>query len=178
MRLPISLSLLLLGLFSCHSPKPLATVPNLDLERYSGRWYEIERLPNSFEKGLSCVQARYSLKADGTIGVENSGYGKDGWEKVSGKALRKDPAKPGEIKVTFFWPFYGDYYVIDLDPDYHYALVGSPSRKYLWILAREPQLPEEQIQALKQKAEALGFDTAAMEGLEYKHLQPRKTIDY
>ena len=178
MRLPISLSLLLLALVSCRSPKPLATVPNLDLERYSGRWYEIERLPNSFEKGLSCVQARYSLKGDGSIGVENTGYGKDGWKKVSGKALRKDPSRPGEIKVTFFWPFYGDYYVIDLDPDYHYALVGSPSRKYLWILARRPQLPEERIQALKQKAEALGFDTAAMEGLEYKHLQPRKTIDY
>jgi len=168
MRFGISLSVLVLALMSCGSRKPLATVAQLDLERYSGVWYEIERLPNSFEEGLSCVQAAYSLNADGSIIVENHGYGEDGWEKVKGKALRKDNSKPGEIKVTFFWPFYGDYYVLDLDKDYQYALVGAPSRKYLWILARQPDLPESRISALKQKAQALGFETGLMERISHE----------
>lgn len=159
---------MLLFLSACSGSKPLATVVELDLQRYAGVWYEIERLPNSFEKGLSCVQASYALNPDGSIVVENHGYGPKGWKKVKGSAVQKEFEKPGEIKVTFYWPFYGDYFILELDKEYQYALVGSPSRKYLWILARQPEMPEERIMALKQKAQSLGFDTSTMERISHQ----------
>lgn len=149
-------------LAACSSNKPLATVEEVDIDKYAGAWYEIERLPNSFEEGLQCVQAVYSIREDGDIQVENFGYGKDGWEKVTGKAVRRDTSKPGEIKVSFFWPFYGDYFILALDPDYQYVLVGSPSRDYLWILSRDKTLEECIISELKAKARSKGFDTSKM----------------
>ncbi len=161
MRLQFFLPLLFLA--ACSSNKPLSTVDQVDLAKYAGNWYEIERLPNSFEEGLFCVQATYILNADGSsILVENSGYGEDGWERIKGKAIRRDASKPGEIKVSFFWPFYGDYFVMELGDDYEYALVGSPTRNYLWILSRTETLDESIVSDLKQKAEAAGFDTSSM----------------
>ena len=132
---------------SCSSQmKPLETIPNVDLERYTGKWYEIARLPNSFEKGLVCVTAEYSLRPDGKITVLNSGRKEEDTSKVKtakGKAKVPNPEEPGRLKVTFFWPFYGDYYIFHLDEEnYQYALVGDPSRKYMWVLARNPHMDD------------------------------------
>jgi lipocalin len=139
--------ILALMVTSCSSQmKPLKTVPDVDLNRYTGKWYEIARLPNSFEKGLECVTAEYSLRDDGKITVLNSGKketDRSVTKTAKGKAKVPDPNEPGRLKVTFFWPFYGDYYIFHLDREnYQYALVGDPSRKYMWVLARNPHMPD------------------------------------
>jgi apolipoprotein D and lipocalin family protein len=134
-------------LTSCSQPmKTLTTVPGVDLNKYSGKWYEIARLPNSFEKGLICCTAEYSLREDGKIKVVNAGQKEDEpgkYKSVKGKAWVPDPNESGRLKVQFFWPFAGGYYIFHLDSEnYRYALVGDPSRKYLWLLAREPKIDE------------------------------------
>lgn len=122
----------------------LHTVDNLDLARYQGTWYEIARLPNSFERNLESVTATYTIKQNGKIEVINQGfkYG-DKKKRIKGVAWVPSTDYPGRLKVRFFWPFSGDYYVIAIDEEYKYALVGSPGRKYLWILAKIPDIPEE-----------------------------------
>lgn len=158
--------MLLLALFSCKSNAPLPTVAELDVDRYLGKWYEIARLPNSFEKGLKCVTAEYSLREDGKIRVLNSGVKDDGSAELSsseGYAVVPDKAFPGQLKVTFFWPFGGDYYVIALDESYQWSLVGAPNRDYLWVLSRSPQMDEQRYRALLQQADSLGFNTANLE---------------
>jgi apolipoprotein D and lipocalin family protein len=132
---------------SCSSSmKTLKTVPAVDLTKYSGKWYEIARLPNSFEKGLICCKAEYGLRDDGKISVKNTGVkeSKPGKKSsVTGKAWVPDKNEPGRLKVQFFWPFAGGYYIFHLDTvNYQYVLVGNPSRKYLWILARQPQIKD------------------------------------
>ncbi len=163
MRRFIFLMTIVLGLSSCTTPEELSTVHDVDFQRYTGTWYEIARLPNRFEKGLDKVSATYTLLDNSQIEVINSGFAPDGSQKITkGKAYVKNLDKPGELKVQFFWPFAGDYYIIDLDSEYQYALVGTPSRKYLWILAREKQLPESVSQKLMQVASEKGFDTEQM----------------
>ena len=149
---------------SCLTAQELSTVPQVDLSRYAGTWYEIARLPNSFEKDLECVTATYTLKSNGKIGVLNKGYSarKDKYQTAKGTALLADPAYPGRLKVTFFWPFYGNYYIIELDEEYEFALVGDPSRKYLWILSRAPELEEAIIARLISQARDLGFAVEQM----------------
>jgi apolipoprotein D and lipocalin family protein len=141
--------------------KPLLTVPGVDLEKYSGKWYEIARLPNSFEKGLFCVTAEYSLRDDGKINVLNSGRKENNPLKIKtarGKAKIPDKNEPGRLKVTFFWPFYGDYYIYHLDKEnYQYALVGDPSRKYMWVLARNPHMNDSLYSELLAIARKNGF---------------------
>ena len=138
--------LIFLTLITSCSMKTLTTVPDVDINKYSGKWYEIARLPNSFEKGLVCVTAEYSLRDDGKISVTNSGQKEDEPGKVKsirGKAWVPDKNEPGRLKVQFFWPFAGGYYIFHLDQEnYQYALVGTPSRKFLWILARAPKIDE------------------------------------
>lgn len=148
---------------SCSSPmKKLVTVPEVDLNRYMGKWYEIARLPNSFEKGLICCTAEYSLLTDGKVEVVNSGHKEEDPErtsKIKGKAWVPDAGEPGRLKVRFFWPFTGGYYIFHLDPDYQFVLVGSPSRKYLWILARTSTLDEPLYQELVRICGENDFDT-------------------
>jgi len=139
----------------------LPTVASVDLNKYAGTWYEIAKFPNSFEKGLKCITATYSLRPDGKIGVENKGHKESdpGKIKVSnGKAWIPDPAYPARLKVQFFWPFAGNYYIIELDANYQYALVGDPSRNYLWILCRTKQMDTSIYERLTSKAKLLGFD--------------------
>ena len=155
-----------LFLGSCSSYEPLPLVSELDLERYQGTWYEIARLPNRFEKNLVGVTAQYTLLENGKIRVENQGYDKDNPNKISrvvGKAKRPNPEEPASLKVSFFGPFYAPYQVIALDDDYQYALVGTPSRKYLWVLCREAEIQEYIYKKLMNKAKALGFPTDDME---------------
>ena len=140
-----------------------AVVEKVDLSRYMGTWHEIARFPNRFQRGCTCTTATYSLRPDGKVAVVNrcgtaTGPAKQsqGWAKVV------DPASNAKLKVTFFWPFFGDYWVLALDPDYRHVLVGTPNRKYLWILAREPRLEESTYQALVARAAALEFDVARL----------------
>lgn len=152
--------------FSCGEPaRELPTVNEVKLDRYTGQWYEIARLPNSFEKNLKCVTATYSINDDGSIKVTNAGINTESGERevANGKAKVPEPeAYPGRLKVTFFWPFSGDYYIIDLDEDYGWALVGSPDRDYLWILSRKKIISDDLKNQLLEKAAGLGFDTAAL----------------
>jgi len=125
--------------------KTLTTVPGVDIKKYAGKWYEIARLPNSFEKGLVCCTAEYGLREDGKISVINTGVKEESGKvsSVTGKAWVPDPNEPGRLKVQFFWPFAAGYYIFHLDKEnYQYVLVGSPSRKYLWLLARNPEIDD------------------------------------
>ncbi len=140
----------------------LDVVEHVDLDRYLGEWYEIARLPASFERNCYASKAEYSKNEDGTIKVINSCHknSMDGPLKVStAKAFVADKDTNAKLKVQFFWPFKGDYWILDLDDNYEYALVGEPSRKYMWILSRTPQIALEALQDLIEKANAKGFDT-------------------
>lgn len=124
---------------------PLSVVPHVDLRRYTGTWYEIASFPNRFQKGCVATKATYGLREDGKISVLNECRRKslDGkLSTVSGKAKIADTTTNAKLKVTFFWPFYGDYWIIDLGTDYEYAVVGHPDRTYLWILSRTPTMDE------------------------------------
>ena len=143
----------------------LETVERVDLKRYSGTWYEIMRLPLYWEKKCAdSVTANYEVRGDGKIAVTNRCRKADGEESVSkGTAVLADSKGPAsKLKVTFFWPFTGDYWILDLDPEYRWALVGTPDRKYLWILSRTPRMNEETVDHLLAEARTRGFDTSKM----------------
>lgn len=161
MKKPI-LSLLIMMIFSsAYSQKTPSVVTSVDLNRYKGKWYEIARLPNYFERKLKCASATYTLREDGRITVLNAGNYLSDPQKTSsikGVAWVPDKNSPAKLKVQFFWPFSGDYWIIHLDKDYRYVLVGDPSHKYLWILAREKSMEDTTYKMLLQKAIDNGFD--------------------
>jgi|SRR6056300_35650 apolipoprotein D and lipocalin family protein len=165
MKLLLTFLATVLLLTSCKTTQELKTVDYVDLERYQGKWYEITKIPNRFEKNLIYVTANYTLKENGKIKVLNDGYNtkKGKYEKAVGEAKVNGP---GQLGVSFFKPFYGDYYIMELDEDYQWVLVGSPSRDYLWILARTPQISEELITELSKRAENAGFDISRLERME------------
>lgn len=137
------------------------TVKELDLNRYLGTWYEIARFPHSFEKNLVGVTATYSLHDDGKIKVLNQGYKNtlDGELSVAeGKAKIPDKSQPGKLKVSFFWIFYGDYNVLELDENYQYVMIGSSTDKYFWILCRAPQMDSAVYEMLLEKARKRGYN--------------------
>lgn len=138
--------------------KPLAVVAHVDLPRYLGRWYEIARYPHWFEEGCTKVTAEYAKNVDGSLAVLNQCLKKGEWSRAKGRAKVVDTTSNAKLKVSFFWPFYGDYWILKIDPDYRYAVVGAPSRKYLWILSRTPTLPAELLQEAWQEIAALDFD--------------------
>lgn len=140
------------------------TVKPFDLDRYLGKWYEIARFDVSFEKGLDYVTAEYSLKPDGMVKILNSGTNVKGERREAvGKAKVPDANNPSHLKVSFFWFFYADYLVLDLDEEnYSYSLVGSKSDKYLWILSRTPSLPKATLDKILKKARSLGYDTSKL----------------
>jgi apolipoprotein D and lipocalin family protein len=139
---------------------PLRTVPSLDLSRYSGTWYEIARYPNRFQRKCeSDTKAEYTLRRDGEVQVVNSCRRKDGKVKTArGTAKVADKVTNAKLRVSFFWPFYGDYWVIGLDPDYRYAIVGEPKRKYLWILCRTPNMDQTTYEEVLAQIRAAGYD--------------------
>jgi apolipoprotein D and lipocalin family protein len=144
--------------------KELEVVSSVDLSRYVGRWYEIARLPNRFEKKcVDSVTADYALRQDGKIDVINRCRKADGkFTTAKGKAKIVDKTTNAKLKVTFFWPFYGNYWILDLGANYEYAVVGDPSRDYLWILSRTPQMDESIYQQLLNRMAERGFDTGKM----------------
>lgn len=144
------------------APAPLPTVAAVDMARYAGGWYEIALLPSWFQR--SCVadtKARYRADGDG-IEVLNRCRKADGSiETAKGHATVVEGSGNAKLRVSFFWPFKGDYWVLDLDADYQHVLVGTPSRKYAWVLSRTPTMDEASLQRLLDKAATLGFDKAA-----------------
>ena len=151
-------------LFGCTStPKGIIPVETFDLDRYLGTWYEIARLDHRFERGLNRVSANYNKRSDGGVDVLNRGYNNETgeWKEATGRAYLLGSPQTASLKVTFFWPFYAGYHVIELDhQDYSYALVSGPDRDYLWILSRTPTLDKTIRQRLVDKATRLGFATS------------------
>lgn len=136
------------------------TVKEVDIPRYMGTWHEIARYENRFEKDMTDVTATYTLQPDGSIKVENAGYLNGVQKKANGRAKLPDLQQPGKLKVSFFLWFYSDYYILELDNEnYSYALVGSSTDKYLWILSREKQLSEHVKERLLNRATQYGYDT-------------------
>ncbi len=143
------------------APRGVAPVSGFELPRYLGTWHEIARLDHSFERGLVNVTADYSMRADGGVKVVNRGYkaAAGEWKQAEGRAYFTGSPDLGQLKVSFFRPFYGGYNIVELDREgYTYALVAGPSLKYLWILARQPELDPAIRKRLEARAAELGYD--------------------
>lgn len=143
---------------------PPATVGRVDLSRYAGTWYEIARFPNSFQDGgrrCDDATATYTPRANGTIGVVNRciDTANNNMERSAEGFAQPDSPGSDRLRVTFFWPFFGDYWVIGLDPDYRWAVVGSPNREFLWLLSRTPAMPAGAYSVALEIARREGFDT-------------------
>jgi apolipoprotein D and lipocalin family protein len=172
MRRLVLLALLALGACATAPQRPpVQTVAAVDLERYLGTWYEIARIPNSFQDGSGrrCVAttASYALRPDGQVAVTNRCLdAAEGNREVTatGTAYAVPGSNNAKLRVSFFWPFYGDYWVIGLDPFYRWAVVGAPDREYLWVLSRRPEMPAGHY------AQAVG--AAAAQGFDLSRLQP------
>jgi apolipoprotein D and lipocalin family protein len=148
---------------AANSQPPLKVAPSVDLARYAGTWYEIARLPNRFQRDCATnTTATYTLRPDGKIMVVNECRKADGRLKsAKGTARVADSKGPNtKLKVTFFWPFSGNYWIIDLDPEYRWVVVGEPGRDYLWILSREPRMDHaiynQNIERVKQQGYEVG----------------------
>lgn len=150
--------------------QPVSSVPEMDLTRYAGHWYEIAHLPVSFQrKCVGDISASYALRADGSIGVRNACRTLEDKQAVAEGVARTVEGHPGRLQVRFVpdwlaWVplVWADYWVIDLDPDYQWAVVGDPDRDYLWILAREPSMDSALFAQLKARAESMGYDLSPL----------------
>ena len=142
-------------------PDGITPVTGFQVERYLGKWYEVARLDHSFERGLEQVSAEYSKRDDGDIRVLNRGFNtsKQTFEEAEGRAKFVGKPDVGQLKVSFFGPFYGGYNIVELDPNYQYVLIAGNDRDYLWILSRTPKLDAAVQQRLVDKAKSLGFAT-------------------
>ncbi len=164
-----TLLLLPLALFALPSAseadEALTVVESVDLERYTGLWYEIASLPNSFQKRCVATTATYELREDGRLGVLNA-CRKNGLdspvETTEGVARVVDESTSAKLKVRFFWPLNVSYWIIDLCPDYSWAVVAHPSRRYMWVIAREPTLDGSLYDAILDRARAQGIDTSKL----------------
>lgn len=144
----------------------LETVPSVDLKKYSGKWYEIASYPQKFQKGCHCTTAEYTLTDKDYVIVENrcnrdSVNGKESY--IKGKAFVEKNSGNAKLKVQFFWPFRGKYWIIDLADDYSYAVVSHPNREYLWILSRTPKMKTEVYAQILEKLKEKGFDLAKLQ---------------
>ena len=167
MRRYLFVILILCGLVSAHaysmgskSLGDLETAKNVELNRYIGKWFEIARIEQRFEKGCVGSTAEYSLRADGKIAVKNTCRVRSCSGRISkakGVARVVDLKNNAKLKVSFFWPFEGDYWILELDPEYNYAVVGSPDRKSFWILSRTPTLPNDLVQSILSHFQTKGF---------------------
>ncbi len=160
----IILLTLIMLMGSCKIQKSMidkTVVKEFDINQYLGNWYEIARFDHRFERGLVGVTADYSIRNDGKIKVVNSGFKQtlDGKKsKATGKAKIPDSGTPSKLKVSFFWFFYGDYFILELDQNYQWAVVGSSSDNYLWILSRSPQMDEILYRQIVAKLVKRGYD--------------------
>lgn len=144
---------------------PLETVAHVDLARYLGTWYEIASFPQSFQRGCTATTATYTLRPDGDIDVRNRCRkgSLDGEEKTAlGRARVVDRPTNAKLEVSFFRPFWGDYWIIYLDEDYSSAVVGHPGRDYLWILSRTPTMAEATYAVIVSRLKAQGYETSRL----------------
>jgi apolipoprotein D and lipocalin family protein len=172
------LMLLVAGGIVSSEPLPVTTIEQVDLERYCGIWYEIARLPNRFQQQCACsTSAEYSLLSNGTIRIVNRCRKADGSVAVAkGVARKDDPNGSGaKLKVRFApswlgWiPFvWGNYWIIDLASDYSYAVVGEPSRKYLWILSRTQGMDPQVYDQILDRLRTMGYETDRLIGGEHR----------
>ena len=150
---------------SVSPPKGITPVTPFDVKRYEGKWYEMARLDHRFERGLTDVNATYRGQPDGSIQVINRGFDPEdqAWRQAVGRAYFTGDTQRGSLKVSFFGPFYGGYYVVALDEtDYRWSLVMGPDRGYFWILARDKQLPAALREQLIRRAREFGVDTGKL----------------
>lgn len=160
------LSLFMAGcLSSTREAGPLPVVPFVDLKRYTGVWHEIARFPHRFQKECVGSRATYTIRPDGKIDVLNECFeGSPGGKRkeARGTAWVVDPQTNAKLKVSFFWPFSGDYWVIDLGKDYEYAVVGHPNRNYLWILSRAGTMEKSVYEGIIARLAVLQYDTSRL----------------
>ena len=150
---------------------PPGVVEEVDLNRYLGTWYEIARLPFSRQEGCVGTTATYGKLDDGDIEVINRCYAGsfDGeLREAKGRAWVVDKKTRAKLEVQFFWPFSGDYWVLELEENYEYAVVGTPDYKYMWILSRKPQMEEDVYSGIVSRAKERGYDTSRLEITEQK----------
>ena len=159
----VLLMLSITGLTGCRSARQsvdLTPVDSVDLPRYLGQWYEIARFDHWFERAMTHTKATYTMREDGAIRVVNAGL-KNGKEKTSvGKG--KTTELQGLLRVSFFWPFYGDYRILWIDDDYRHVLVGGDSAGYLWILSRTPAIDRNVRNVILTEAQRRGYDTGKL----------------
>jgi apolipoprotein D and lipocalin family protein len=164
-------STLLIMLASCATNgvstlQPPDVVPHVDLNRYTGTWYEIASFRQHFQKGCTNTKAVYRLRDDGKIDVLNSCLRNGKTDTAKGKAWVVDKATNAKLKVSFFWPFRGDYWIIELGKDYDYAVVAAPSMQYLWILSRSPKMDEPRYLGIVGWLKEQGFDVTRLKRTE------------
>lgn len=153
-------------------PEGVYPVGDFDVNRYSGKWFEIARLDHSFERGLNNVTAEYFLSHDGGLKVVNRGFDpeKNRFKEAEGKAYFVKDQNVGYLKVSFFGPFYGSYVVFELDKDnYQYAFVTSHSRDYLWFLSRTPTVSKDLLEHFVNTSKKLGFNTENLIFVEHNY---------
>jgi apolipoprotein D and lipocalin family protein len=146
---------------AANAQAPLEVVGSVDLDRYLGKWYEVASYPAWFAKNCTAVTAEYSLREDAGIRVVNrcrKGSLDGKLKEAKGRAKVVDSQTNARLKVSFFGPFWGDYWIVDLDPDYRWAVVGEPKRKYLWILSRTPTLDKDTLEGILSRLPEKGYD--------------------
>jgi apolipoprotein D and lipocalin family protein len=148
-------------------PNTLEVVPHVELEKYLGKWYEIARLPAKFQEGCNETTATYTLLGKGKISVLNECKKKGKIKLAKGKAKVVDKTTNAKLKVTFFWPFYGDHWILKLGDNYEYSVVGTPDRKYLWILSRKPEMDNALLSELTQFAKSKRFNVERLIGTSH-----------
>jgi apolipoprotein D and lipocalin family protein len=173
MKTFIAISILLLGLSTAeafHRATPIRVVESIDLSKFLGKWYEIAVIPYFWERGCVATNANYSLRPDGRVDVFNICNEKnlEGKIKTGHGVAVADPTSNAKLKVSFFEPFWANYWIIDLGKNYEYAVTANPNRKYLWILSRTPHMDERLYNEILARAFQQGFDTSKL----IKTLQP------
>ena len=163
------LSLLVMLFQSNAQSQPVKTVPSVDVNKYAGKWYEIASFPQRFQKGCHCTTAEYTMTDKGYLIVENrcnrgSVHGKQSY--IKGKAFVQKGSGNAKLKVQFFFPFRGKYWIIDLADDYSYAVVSHPNKKYLWILSRTPKMDDAVYQKIIARLKEKGFDLTKLQKTE------------
>jgi apolipoprotein D and lipocalin family protein len=142
-----------------YAEAPVTSVAGLDLARYAGKWYEIASFPMFFQRQcIGDTTAEYGLTAEGDVSVTNRCRTVSGFDQAKGSAAVVEGSGNARLKVSFFWPFRSDYWVLGLDPEYRWAVVGNPNRKYLWVLSRTPQLPKNLLDEALKAGVTQGFD--------------------
>lgn len=156
----------ILAMMSCkaqnNSQLPVETAKQVDLSKYTGIWYEISTIPAHFQKGCRCTTAEYQLDPSGYIRVTNRCVADGKFKKIEGKAFVVKNTGNARLKVQFFWPFKGDYRIVELADDYSWAAVGSQSRKYLWVLSRNPVMADSLYNQIVAQLEKKGFITSSL----------------